>query len=223
MSAHIERQFEKLKRQILAMGTRVEEAVARAITAVVERDGDLAERVIGDDNEIDLLEVDIEEECLKTLALHQPVAFDLRYVVAVLKINNDLERIGDLAVNVAEQACFLAGEAPLDRPPIDLPAMAQVAQIMLRKSLDALINVDVTLAGTVRRMDDEVDATHRQMYEVFTERVQDKPYEVPQMMHYLTISRQLERIADHSVNIAEDVMYRHEQARRQSQEPTGSA
>lgn len=207
MSVHLERQIDKLKKSILGLGTRVEEAVADAITAFAERDADLAERVAGNDTEIDLIEVDIEEECLKTFALHQPVAFDLRYVVAVLKINNDLERIGDLAVNLSEQAGFLAIEPPLEKAPLDVRRMGGLVQTMLRQSLDSLINVDSKLAQRVRDMDNEVDMMHRQMYESVQGYFHEDANRIQTALHYLTASRQLERMADHTVNIAEDVLY----------------
>ncbi len=207
MSVHLVRQIEQLKKMILTLGTRVEEAVQDAITALASRDAELAQQVIARDSEIDLMEIDVEEECLKTLALHQPVAFDLRYVVAVLKINSDLERIADLATNVSEQVTFLVMEPRIESIPVDLCSMMKRVQSMLRRCLDALIHVDVETAQSVRQTDDEVDQIHRAMYVFLEERVAADASQYPQLIHYLTISRQFERMADHAVNIAEDVLY----------------
>lgn len=207
MSLHLQRQIASLKKMILALGAQVEEAVTNAIQAIQERDPDMAQTVIDGDARIDLTEVQIEEECLHTLALHQPVAFDLRYVVAVLKINNELERIGDLAVNVAEQAVFLTQRAQLDYPPFDLPAMADLVRSMVAHSLDALVNIDVELAEQVRVRDDKVDAIHRDMYRCVENSIRGDPEMVQSYIHMLNVSRNLERMADHAVNVAEDVIY----------------
>ncbi len=207
MSEHLERQFEKLKRSILALGARVEQAVNHAVTAVRQRDVALAQRVIDADEAIDIAELDVEEECLHTLACYQPVALDLRFTVSVLKINNDLERIADLAVNIAEQAQFLAAAPPMEDPPIPLAEMAAVAQSMLKRSLDAMVRADAGLAHAVRVDDDRVDAMHRQTYEIIEQCFRDQPQQIGALIHFLSISRQLERIADHAVNVAEDVVY----------------
>ena len=207
MTVHLQRQIDKLKQVILSLGSQVETAVTHAIRAVENRDPGLARTVIEQDNEIDQVELDVEEECLHTLALHQPVAFDLRYVVAVLKINNDLERIGDLAVNIAEQAVFLSRESPVAAMPYDLPRMARHVRSMLKGSLDALVEVDAARAEGVREEDDKVDEIHREMYERVEAAVRADPGQAPQLIHLMNISRQLERIADLTVNVAEDVIY----------------
>ncbi len=207
MSLHLERQIDKLKKMILSLGAQVEEAVGSAIQAIHDRDPNLADRVIDNDTQIDGHEVELEEECLHTLALHQPVAFDLRYVVANLKINNELERIGDLAVNIAEQAISLAGEARVESIPFDLQGMTQRVRKMLKESLDALVNIDPDLAEAVRGEDDHVDAIHRDMYQAVERAIRDDVGHVEQFIHFLSVSRNLERIADHCVNIAEDVIY----------------
>lgn len=207
MSLHLQRQINSLKKSILSMGAMVEEKVAAAIRSIEARDVAAANRIIEGDSEVDRLEVEIEEECLHTLALHQPVAFDLRYVIAVLKINNDLERIGDLAVNISEQSVFLANDIPLDDVPFDLPAMATHVRRMLKQSLDALVNIDPDLAQRVRDSDDQVDAIHRTMYTAIESAIRENPHRIEQMIHLLSVSRNLERIADHCVNIAEDVIY----------------
>ncbi|MEQ9459478.1 MAG: phosphate signaling complex protein PhoU [Phycisphaeraceae bacterium] len=207
MATHLQRQLDKLKKSLLSLGTLVEEAVDGGIRAVQTRDYAIAQSVIEGDIKIDQLEIDVEEECLQTLALHQPVAFDLRFVIAVLKINNDLERIGDLAVNVAQQAQFLASCAAVDRIPFDLGRMSALVQEMLTKSLDALVNLDPSLAREVRELDDNVDEIHREMYDRITESMKTNPEQITQMIHLTNVSRQLERMADHAVNIAKDVIY----------------
>ena len=207
MSVFLERQIEKLKKHVLHIGTLCEESVRDAIAAVSQRDVALAERVIENDKQIDLAEVDLEEECLHTLALNQPVAFDLRYVVAILKINNDLERIGDHAKNIAEQAIALAEEAAVDRVPYDLRTMSQNVSTMLHDALDALVSLDVDKARSVRRLDDSVDTINAQMYDKVIAEMRREPHHMEQLVHFMSISKQLERIADHCCNIAKDVLY----------------
>ncbi len=155
--------------------------------------------------EIDHLEVDVEEDCLKILALHQPVAVDLRFIVAVLKINNDLERIGDLAVNIAERSLTMAG-MPAAGVPFDFSEMARRAQAMLRKSLDALVDLDENLAREVLPEDDAVDAMQREVFELVSRPPSDRQ-DIAYTLHQLLIARHLERIADHATNIANDVIY----------------
>ncbi len=208
MSKHLEREIERLKKHILSLGAVVEESVQRAVRAISERDGTLAQRVIEEDVSTDQMEVEVEEECLKILALHQPVAIDLRFIVAVLKINNDLERIGDLAVNIAERAAFLASRNHDGLVTLfDFEEMAAKTQAMLKLSLDALVNVDADLARDVCAADDEVDAMNRQMYHQVEDAIRAHPEQMDALIHMLSISRHLERIADHATNIAEDVIY----------------
>ncbi len=206
MPKHLQRALEKLKRSVLSLSGMVEESVRDAVLALERRDARLAEKVIEADLEIDHAEVDVEEECLKILALHQPVAIDLRFIVAVLKINNDLERIGDLAVNIAERAQFLATHAKVDIP-FDFAGMAEKAQAMVTQSLDALVNLDAKAALAVCAADDEVDAMNRQMYLQVRQGMRDHPDQLESLTHLLSTSRHLERIADHATNIAEDVIY----------------
>jgi phosphate transport system protein len=177
-----------------------------AVTAIENRDAELANKVILGDTEIDQLEVNLEEDCLKILALHQPVAIDLRFIIAVLKINSDLERIGDLAVNMAERAQFLSGKSPIAIP-FDLEGLALKTQKMLRESLDSLVNLNAGLARDVCVTDDEVDAINREMYDLVKAAIRIHPEQVDILIPYLSISRYLERIADHATNIAEDVIY----------------
>ena len=206
MGKHFEHEIDKLKHSLFSLCAKVEESVRMAVEAVEKRDTPLAKRVIENDAQIDQMEVDVEEECLKILALHQPVAVDLRFVVGGLKINNDLERIGDLAGNIAERAVILAEQDKVDIP-IDLSGMAQKSQDMLRKSLDAFVNMDVPLAKEVCAADDEVDDLNRDMFDLLRERVNESPKDINALLSLLSVSRHIERIADHATNIAEDVMY----------------
>jgi phosphate transport system protein len=206
MPKHLERQIDILKQKILFVGTLVEEAIAKAISALVNRDRNLAKVVIDEDAEIDRMEVDVEEEVLKILALYQPVAADLRFVVAVLKINNDLERMGDLARNIAKRVVLLTGGARIDLPD-DLRPMATMAQQMVKESLDALVNADTLLARRVRDSDDEVDGMRRKVQEFVEQQIAAHPEQTELLMRLLSVSRHLERLADLATNVAEDVIY----------------
>lgn len=206
MTLHMQREMEKLKKSILGLGAIVEETVQKAVRAVENRDVALAQEVIAGDDQIDDLEVDFEEDCLKVLALHQPVANDLRFIISALKINNDLERIGDLATNVAERALALT-EFEAIPAPFEFALMAERVEEMLKKSLDALVNNDLRLAAQVCRMDDEVDNCHKNTYQLVKEEIRKHPERLDCLMHYLSISRHLERIADLATNLAEDVIY----------------
>ncbi len=207
MSLHFQRQLEKLKKMILTLGTLVEESVEGALRAVTNRDTELAQQLIANDEKIDLMEIDVEEECLHTLACYQPVAHDLRYLIAVLKINNDLERMADLAVNIAEVAMMMAKEPDRTPPPFDMSEEVKMVREMVTLSLDALVNTDNKVAAKVRTMDKEVDEVHRQMYQNVEEAVRETPDRAKLLIQYLSVSRNLERIADHATNVAEDVIY----------------
>ncbi|WP_432798903.1 phosphate signaling complex protein PhoU [Poriferisphaera sp. WC338] len=204
---HLVRQIDKLKKMLLSLGAMVEDSLHNAISAIQNRDVELAKKVIEGDKKIDLVELDIEEECLHAMALHQPVAHDLRFVVAMLKINHDLERIGDLASSIAKQASFLASESRIDVLPYDLPGMGKRVQDMLNRTLDALITLDADKAREVRKLDDEVDEIHRGMYQKTIAAMKENSEQIDQYVHLQNVSRQLERIADHAVNIAKDVIY----------------
>jgi phosphate transport system protein len=206
MSVHLIKEIDRLKKMILSLSAMVEETVQRAVKALDTRDAALAQRVIDHDWEIDKKEVDVEEECLKILALHQPVAIDLRLIIAILKINSDLERIADLAVNIAERSLFLASQERLPMR-FNFVKMGEKAQAMLRKSLDALVNLDADLARVVCSADDEVDAMNREAYLQVEESIRRHPDKMEALIHLLSVSRHLERIADHATNIAEDVIY----------------
>ena len=207
MPIHLMRQIESLKKRLLAESAMVQDMLNRAIVAVSRHDAQMAEQVIADDPKIDQMEIDIEEEGLHTLALDQPVAMDLRFLVAVLKINNDLERIADLAGGIAEQAKFMAGEPRIDRWPFDLPGMCDAVRLMLDQSLDALVNDNAKLAQQVIEADNTVDRIHRENYVLLSKLMHDDMEHLRTYIHLLNVSRQLERVADHAVNIAEDVLY----------------
>jgi phosphate transport system protein len=177
-----------------------------AVKAVDSRDEKLARAVIDGDPEIDRFEVDLEEECLKILALHQPVAIDLRFIVSVIKINTELERIADLAVNIAERAQFPSGQPKIDIP-FDFHGMSAKVKAMLKSSLDSLVNMDAALASKVLGMDDEVDAVNRRMYRQVADGIRSQPDRTERLIQALSVSRHLERIADHATNIAEGVLY----------------
>jgi len=206
MPVHLLRDVGLLKKDILTLGTMAELAVQEATAAIEARDAARAQRVIDNDIKLDEMEVQVEESCLKILALYQPVATDLRFIVAVLKINNDLERVGDLAVNVAERAAFLATRPPVDIS-FDFDAMARKAQAMLQKSLDSLVNLNAELAHEVCAADDEVDELNRQMYRIVKDMIPAQPQHTESLIHMFSATRHLERIADHATNIAEDVIY----------------
>jgi len=206
MGAHLHREIDRLKKILTQLCGVVEEQVQLAVQALLERDEGLARRVIAKDRAIDQSEVDIEEECLKTLALHQPVATDLRLIVAALKINNDLERMGDLAVNIANKALRFS-EQPHMEIPFDLEGMGRKTQAMLRDSLDSLISLNAELAADVCTRDDEVDDMKRDIRERAEILMSEQPERITSYLILLAVSRNLERIADHATNIAEDVVY----------------
>ena len=206
MTLLLHKEIERLKKELLALGAIVEELLRKAMRSLQTRDATMAREVMDADERVDNREVELEEDGLKIIALHQPVAVDLRFIVAVLRINGDLERIGDLAVNIAERAIFLAGH-PAPGVPIDFAPMAEKAQEMLTRSLDAFVNLDTALARRIIEMDNEVDAMNRQMYCSVYELIRKNPEDVEVLLHLLSASRHLERIADHATNIAEDVIY----------------
>lgn len=206
MSVHLHHEIDRLKKKILALGAMVESALQKAVRALKDRDIRLADKVIEADFEIDQAEVETEEECLKILALYQPVANDLRFVVAVLKINNDLERIADQAVNIAERAKYLSVREKIEIP-ADLTSMVDKALAMLKKSLESLVTMNPGMAHEVIACDDEIDTMHRKMYEQVQERIRSHPDHLERLINILSVSRQLERVADQVTNIAEDVIY----------------
>ncbi len=206
MKKHLQRELEKVKKRILSLGAMAEESVRMAIQAFETKDSDLAMKIIESDREINEAEVEMEEECLKILALHQPFAVDLRFINAVIKINNDLERVGDEAVNIAERVANIAGKPPVEVP-FEYSVMAEKSEAMLKSSLDALVNLDADLAYKVCLLDDEVDDINRDIYDKVKAAIQKQPERVGYLINLLLISRHLERIADHATNIAEEVIY----------------
>lgn len=206
MSIHLQKDLEHLNKELLILSSMVEDATNKAILALVDRRLELARQVMREDDRINTREVLIEEECLKMLALHQPVAADLRFIVAVLKVNNDLERMGDLAVNIAERAAYLATREPL-QVSLDFPKMAEGVREMVRESLDSLTNMNPRLARHVLTMDDEIDEANRGMFEILQDLMHRDPSTIERAVHLLSASRYLERIADLATNIAQDVVY----------------
>ncbi len=206
MSMHLIREIEQLKRQILSLSAVVEESVQKAVSAIENRDAALARAVIEADYQIDRMEIEVEEDCLKTLALHQPVAGDLRFIVAVLKINNDLERIGDMAVNIAERAETLC-ELPEIPVALSFQEISLRTRDMLRMSLDALMTMDVKRAQEVLTMDAAVDAIDRRIHRQVLEAIRAHPDLAEPLITHRAACRHLERIADHATNMAEDVIY----------------
>jgi phosphate transport system protein len=210
MTLHTDRHFEgelqHLQQLLLRMGGLVEQQIARAIESLVDRDTELAEDVIAHDREVNQLDILVDEECLKLIALHQPAASDLRFVTTALKANTDLERIGDMAVNICQRALEL-NEEPILKPYIDIPRMAKEAQQMVRKSLDAFVRRDTVLAREVIAADDVVDSLAHQVYRELLSYMAEDPRTISRATRILLVSKHLERIADHATNIAEMVVF----------------
>jgi phosphate transport system protein len=206
MSKHLERDLDTLQRDIVTMAASVEEAIYKAIRSLQEREVALAQQVIDGDTPIDAQENHVEEECLKLLALHQPVAIDLRRVAAIMKINTDLERMGDLAADIGERSLVLA-QPPYVPIPAGLQRMTDMTTSMVRQSLDAFVNLDARLARRVWRLDDEVDRYNDEIIQDIIQTMQSSPEMVEPGLSLFSAVRHLERIADHATNIAEDVVY----------------
>jgi len=188
------------------MSGLVESAIFRSVTALTTLDRELAKSVISNEEKINLMEIEIDDAATRLLALHQPMASDLRFLTAAIKINNDLERMGDLAVKIAERALSLMEQPPV-KPEIDIPQVARLAESMVRRSLDAFVKRDSELARSVLTADDEVDDLRSAIYEELIRNMQAEPATIPQCVNLMSVVRSLERIADHSTNIAEDVLY----------------
>jgi len=206
MAKHLTRDLENLQRDIVSLAAAVEEVLYKSIRSLQERDIDLAREVIHDDRRIDLQENEVEEECLKILALHQPVAIDLRRTATILKINTDLERMADLAVDIAERALVLA-EPPHFPIPDRLQRMTDLTTSMVRQALDAFVNLDPQQARRVCRLDDEVDRYNREIIQEIIAVIRRTPELLEPGLSLFSVTRHLERIADHATNIAEDVVY----------------
>lgn len=207
MSLHLQRDVEKLKKEILKLGTMVETAINNAILALNNREMSYVDEVLKNEEFINEMEVKIEEDCLKILALHQPVAGDLRFIVVALKVNNDLERMGDFAKNIAKRAKELMEEEPMATLPEFVNELPDLVRTMVRNSLDALVKLDVELAREVIAMDDKVDAINRSMYDEVTRVARENADRTEVAISLLSTSRYMERIGDLSTNIAEDVIF----------------
>ena len=206
MSSHLERDLAHLKQQVLAMGGLVEQSLEQACASLTRRDETCAHKAVKVDEEIDRMQLDLDDFCLKILALHQPVAGDLRFVTSAMKIVNDLERIGDLAGNIAERAQELLHLSALDEP-LDLEEMMRVTNEMLRGALDAFVARDPDLAREVCQRDDTVDTLNRRHFGKLMARMKRDPDSVERAVSLLSVSRNVERIADLATNVAEDVVF----------------
>ncbi len=206
MSVHFQREMGKLKSRLVELCNRVLHQVDRAVQSLMERHRETAQQVLEDDRRIDIEEVEVEEECLKILALYQPVARDLRFIVCALKMNNDLERIGDLAVNIARKTLSLCKQDGVQLPNI-LPEMCMSVQQMLRDSAEALVKGDSELARSVLRRDAEVDKRKREVRQWAEELIRQDVGLLRSALAIMAAARNLERMADHATNICEDVIY----------------
>lgn len=206
MHRHFDEELKDLKEKLLRMSSLAEEAICTAIKSLVDRDSNLAEKVIKSDDAINMLEIEIDELSIKLLALRQPEAGDLRFITSAIKIDKDIERMGDHAVNISESALDLLKVPPL-KPLIDIPRMAELAQAMVRDSLNAFVNSDVGLAKNVCERDTEVDNLNDQLFrELLTYMMQD-PKNIERALNLILVARNLERVADLATNISEDVIY----------------
>ena len=203
---HFESEMQALKNRLLNMGALVEERVHRAIQALMDRNLGAAEEIARGDQEVNELQIEIDERCLRLFALQQPMASDLRLITSAMKINADLERIGDQAVNIAEQALRILSHPPL-KAIIDLPRMAEIAERMTRESLDAFVRKDADLARAILKRDDEVDELKDHVFRVLLTYMMADPGTIERALALILVSRHLERIADHATNIAEDVIF----------------
>ena len=203
---HFVEELEQLKTKLLEMSALVEAAIQRSISAVIQKDRSAAEEVFRSEARINEIEIEIDELATNLLALQQPMAADLRLIIAALKINTDLERMGDLAVNIAQRALSLM-EEPVIKPMIDIPHIAGLVQSMVRKALDAFVTRDAELARSVLASDDAVDNLRTACYHELISFMENDPQNIPQALDLLAVTRNLERIADHSTNIAEDVLF----------------
>jgi phosphate transport system protein len=206
VTRHFEEELELLQQRLLSMGGLAEDRMGDSVKAVTQRDPGLVERILAGDEPINSLHIEIDDRCFKLLALHQPMAADLRAIVAAVKINTDLERVGDLAVNIAEAAKRYLQHAPV-KPLIDIPRMGDIAQRMLRDALDAFVRRDTRLAEAVLAADDTLDALKTQIFRELLTFMLSEPSTIEPALDLILISRHLERIGDHATNIAEDVIF----------------
>jgi phosphate transport system protein len=206
MSRHFEHELDVLKSKLLEMGALVETAVYRSVQGVIEKEETLAQQVLQSEARVNALEMEIDDQAIRLLALQAPVAADLRLITAAIKINNDLERMGDLAVNIAQRALDLARESTI-RPMVDIPYIAGLVQSMVRKSLDAFVHRDADLARSVLASDDGVDNLRTSSYHELVSYMEKEHANIPQALNLWSVVRNLERIADHATNVAEDVLF----------------
>jgi phosphate transport system protein len=206
VTRHFEEELELLQQRLLSMGGLAEDRMGDSVKAVTQRDPGLVERILAGDEPINSLHIEIDDRCFKLLALHQPMAADLRAIVAAVKINTDLERVGDLAVNIAEAAKRYLQHAPV-KPLIDIPRRGDIAQRMLRDALDAFVRRDTRLAEAVLAADDTLDALKTQIFRELLTFMLSEPSTIEPALDLILISRHLERIGDHATNIAEDVIF----------------
>jgi phosphate transport system protein len=206
MSKHLQRDIDRLHTELLNVSSMVEDMIDKATQALASRRYNLADEVVKSDEYVDQHEVHVEEECLKMLALHQPVAVDLRRIATVMKVNNDLERIADLAVSIAQRAQAM-DEYPAFRIPDRLPPMVVLATQMVRGAMNAFVNLDTTSARRIIAMDKSVDQYNRDIIAELQNLMKSRPDNVPPGLHCFSAVRHIERIADHATNIAEDVIY----------------
>jgi phosphate transport system protein len=206
VTRHFEDELELLQQRLLSMGGLAEDRMGDSVKAVTQRDPALVERILTGDEPINALHIEIDDRCFKLLALHQPMAADLRAIVAAVKINTDLERVGDLAVNIAEAAKRYLQHPPV-KPLIDIPRMGDIAQSMLRDALDAFVRRDTHLAEAVLAADDNLDALKTQIFRELLTFMLSEPTTIEPALDLILISRHLERIGDHATNIAEDVIF----------------
>jgi phosphate transport system protein len=206
METHFQKELQGLKEDLLNMAALIEEAISTAVQSLVKRDSDLARRTFEGEDRINGMEIDIDDRCLKLLALRQPMAADLRFITSAMKIITDLERMGDQAVNIAERAISLIQE-PLLKPYIDIPKMAEITQSMVKDVLDAFVNDDSKLARSVCERDDIVDGLNDQVFRELLTFMMSDPQTITRAVHLIIVCRCLERIADHATNIAEDVIF----------------
>ncbi len=208
MSIHLQREIKRLKELMTELCSEVEKMMTEALSCALNHDKEVAKAIIEADKAIDRRELELEEECLKILALHQPVAIDLRYVIASLKMNNDLERIGDLSANIAKNVIAMARHKEMREFERDgLELMMSTAKMMLRECLNALFASDDVMARKICEKDDIVDDLNKKMHIEITRRLHDEPESADYLLRLLTTSRNIERIADYTTNIAEDIIY----------------
>ena len=206
MERHFDEELNELKTRLLLMGGRAEAIVHKSIDALRRRDAALAEEIFADDRVIDQLEVEIDERCIRLLALRQPVGQDLRFVTSALKIVNDLERVGDHAVNIAQSALKLSREPEL-KPLVDIPRMSAIATRMLTEALDAFVRNDAAAARVILTEDDEVDQLKAQLFRELLSYMMEKPETISRALELILVSRNLERVADLATNVAEEVVF----------------